>query len=954
MLLVLCNKIDITKQVDRNSIRIQEQLNNRSNTLGFNITNLKVYEGQFIELREYFTATGDFLIWDTDVTGSSVFPESQKFRVGDEIFFDILGAQKKYKLLAINETTKTYTVDPLVFDLPRWSKCGRLIYAWVVMNAPEEERTGCDDYSQSVQVCDFNKLFDRKVVVETFENQYSREIFWRIVYEFCANDTEVFLDGFETPWTNSGTALPMTPESVDRLEGTFSQKTGLGIGTGKRTKTILPKDLSLEKNLRRRQKIALSYWNKISSMKVRIWSGPVDFFEYNISKIWLSREDSRSYDSVVINDFDLKVWNPNISAITFLEFEATATANIPSGWLFFDLLWSTTWWFTIVNAIRGEKKFEDVRVQYKKPSVVVEQFAKLLWDYWYIDYQRDFHYFSKIWTSPSPFSITDTSQNFWDLSIEADITNLRNRQTVRGGEAPEQSLYTQDEISDGEEESYRLDYKPKTLRIYVSTDGGLTYPEKTVGVENLNEFYSPQIVTNATWSLSIATFTIVSHGYSIGNLVRIEWVSPIGYNGQFTITGVTLNTFDVSIPINPWVFTGQGKSSIAFDFIFNFQEKVVRIKNQPKLLSWHILRRTYFPYKPIRVRLKTQSSIDKMKALTGWDGVYDGSVIVDKTILTFSDARIRAQSELDAYANPVVTCEFQTNYDWLHPGQLITIVDPWREVDGKFLIQKISISSRSNDYRSYKVTAQSTLFWIIEFFQLLLKRNDQLIFDVWEIVDVVENQDEEITIQDDRIPTKKPQAFNAGFVEKKWWDFIDEVGSSASISWPVGKYQQRWRIERFGWEVWSVSFSSLTEYTRGRELRVITTLGGVGRSIIASMKRSRGFLKQNTPYKMRIRVKIDGLSNVSLGSQIKMELLEFQNRVGGAILQTRKIFDNLLQEDFFQFSLDFTTNISTNYFELKLSVIEVSATVRVWDRYIYEQATETTTNPALADFSTAS
>jgi hypothetical protein len=95
------------------------------------------------------------------------------------------------------------------------------------------------------------------------------------------------------------------------------------------------------------------------------------------------------------------------------------------------------------------------------------------------------------------------------------------------------------------------------------------------------------------------------------------------------------------------------------------------------------------------------------------------------------------------------------------------------------------------------------------------------------------------------------------------------------------------------------------------------------------MKRSRGFLKQNTPYKMRIRVKIDGLSNVSLGSQIKMELLEFQNRVGGAILQTRKIFDNLLQEDFFQFSLDFTTNISTNYFELKLSVIEVSATVRV-------------------------
>lgn len=104
--------------------------------------------------------------------------------------------------------------------------------------------------------------------------------------------------------------------------------------------------------------------------------------------------------------------------------------------------------FTLQNCKRGDVIFEDVRVQYKKPSVAIENFTKLTGEYWHIDYERDIHFYGKLGDEIAPYSLTDTTQNFGDMTIDVDITNLRNRQTVRGGEAPDEFDYTQDEVCD--------------------------------------------------------------------------------------------------------------------------------------------------------------------------------------------------------------------------------------------------------------------------------------------------------------------------------------------------------------------------------------------------------------------------------------------------------------------------------------------------------------------------
>lgn len=149
----------------------------------------------------------------------------------------------------------------------------------------------------------------------------------------------------------------------------------------------------------------------------------------------------------------------------------------------------TTGGITMKNTLRGTAPFGRRLYKSVKPTRVVEELTKMFDEYWYIDYERDFHYYyknSKIYT---PYEITDTSEEYGNLTIQPDTTKLLNRQQVEGKEAPSVILYTQEEVADGEQTSFRLDYKPVGERPKENKDGLRLYVnevEKTVGIENLN------------------------------------------------------------------------------------------------------------------------------------------------------------------------------------------------------------------------------------------------------------------------------------------------------------------------------------------------------------------------------------------------------------------------------------------------------------------------------------
>lgn len=881
MLQVFANSVDITANVSKNSIRIAEQMNNRANTCSFSVEDYSVGEGAKIEVFEGFTLTSEATSGQAVLNASDTFEFEWKFKAGDEIIVDIKGAnQKFYTIQSVDHTVKTITLETnLTTTLPAASNCGRLVFSGITMKNPDEEIGVSWKFTFRLSATDWTKMFDSKLVVDSYQNQYSREMFGRVVYEFTANDAETNLDLFESAWTEGGVALAMTADTSDRIQWTNSMKTGTsGAGTATWTKTISSADLSSMDRFRIWWKISEPYWSKISSVKIRVWSDASNYVEGSSDWIGHNDEECWNFDSF---DFwrSTIVWSPNQAAITWLQIEVVATATIPDWNLHFDHALASAGWYTVKNCIRGDRKFVDVRASYKKPTVFVDDISKLQNFFWFIDYERNLHFFKND-STPAPFSLTDTSENFADLSITADISSLKNRQTVRGWIAVDQNTYTQDEVCDGKVESWRLDYPPKDLQIWVDTTWTWSsFVQKTVGVENLTD---PATV----------------------------------------------------------------------EYLFNFNEKVVRRSTDSILPSGTIFRRIYYPYKPIRVRVQSQPSIDAMKVLLGGDWIFDWSVINDSSIRDWNEARIRAKAEVDAYSNQILTADFKTQQDGLKAGQIIHITDTDRWIDNDFLIQKISKSSRNDDRWTYSVDCWSTMFWIIEFFQLLLKKTEILQVDVSEIIDIVVNDDETITISPSFTFTKKDSTFRVAANLTKWIDFTYETGSFNS-AWPMidsGK-NTMWTMAESGTEAATVNFNGSSRYNAGKEMKLTTTVGWSGQTLTVTPS-ARFLAKSGASAAFSIWFAIDTALTGTGGFSVSVK--EYAAASGGSVLATTSIVSNAKTvRDFNRTRQTFTTNASTNFVEIELKIDNAVWSVSVGEMIFEDLTLESVTNPAVASFSQA-
>jgi hypothetical protein len=115
-------------------------------------------------------------------------------------------------------------------------------------------------------------------------------------------------------------------------------------------------------------------------------------------------------------------------------------------------------------------------------SEALQKLAKLSNYSWYVDYNKDIHFFEKN-TEPAPFNITDTSNNYIYESLEIgdDISQLRNKVFIRGGEA-EGDPRTEEFDGDGTKKFVKLSNKFASLPTV--TVGGVA---QTVGVDFLDD-----------------------------------------------------------------------------------------------------------------------------------------------------------------------------------------------------------------------------------------------------------------------------------------------------------------------------------------------------------------------------------------------------------------------------------------------------------------------------------
>ena len=105
---------------------------------------------------------------------------------------------------------------------------------------------------------------------------------------------------------------------------------------------------------------------------------------------------------------------------------------------------------------------------------------------WWIDYQKDLHFVEKT-TDVAPESITDSSENFSEIAIALDTSQVRNSVTVRGGREEINNNFEQIILGYGQAREFILREKPKTLTASIELDTGAGYVAKTYGVDPIDE-----------------------------------------------------------------------------------------------------------------------------------------------------------------------------------------------------------------------------------------------------------------------------------------------------------------------------------------------------------------------------------------------------------------------------------------------------------------------------------
>lgn len=188
---------------------------------------------------------------------------------------------------------------------------------------------------------------------------------------------------------------------------------------------------------------------------------------------------------------------------------------------------------------------DKITFNYIQPSQAFRRIAELASRYWYIDYDKDIHYFP-LATTPAPFDIDSANTEYFDLQIGKDATQIKNRIYVRGGtKLSDPTTYS--EIGDGVKVKFVLPDKPHDITLTVNS------VEKTVGIKNVHtsgydwylNFQEKYIEQDSGGTVLESTDTLeITYTYDIPILIALENTQSIIDNGvkEFAIFDNTIST----------------------------------------------------------------------------------------------------------------------------------------------------------------------------------------------------------------------------------------------------------------------------------------------------------------------------------------------------------------------------------------------------------------------------
>lgn len=200
--------------------------------------------------------------------------------------------------------------------------------------------------------------------------------------------------------------------------------------------------------------------------------------------------------------------------------------NMPADEILVDIAEKYCPGFTVTNVQSGAPVVEKIIFDYKRPSECFRELCDYVGWQWFIDYDKDIHFFdSADLTSPAPV-IVNVSANVRKLVHNIEIEGLRNRVYVRGGSMLSDAV-TYEYVADGSQRAWILPYKPHDLTI--SESGGVA---QTPGVENLVD----ELTTSKRWLMNYQEKTV----RLVSSQADIAQGTTVAFTFQFDIPVITM------------------------------------------------------------------------------------------------------------------------------------------------------------------------------------------------------------------------------------------------------------------------------------------------------------------------------------------------------------------------------------------------------------------------------
>lgn len=335
-----------------------------------------------------------------------------------------------------------------------------------------------------VEAVSFEKDLDRYLVTDTYEDVTALYIINSIINDYANRKRIVLFDGDQSVTDETGTSSVDTDDVVYK-----TQSLGVSLTSGNsyagRVEFSPAKDLDVYDNGEAGSVDDFTtLWvyieGGITQVRIRLGNETggtyTNYLEktYNVVAGW-------NYLSVVQDDMT-EVGTFDRSDLKVLQLYADSPAG--NGFVAFDdVRCINEDSYTMNNVQQADTLVDYAQFNYDQVSQAIRQIAEQTGFDWYIDPDRDLHFFEPA-NEQAPFSLSDNNgnYNYLTLTIEDDRAKLRNQIFVRGGN--ELGNTTTEDISyqvDGTQTIFQLSYGYADLAV------SLNSVAQTIGIENVSD-----------------------------------------------------------------------------------------------------------------------------------------------------------------------------------------------------------------------------------------------------------------------------------------------------------------------------------------------------------------------------------------------------------------------------------------------------------------------------------